>query len=99
MHKMTSHGGENRLGLAEVCQRYVNELWFADHMKAEQGAASALDSASEPFRPKMSCGQSSNFDSCWEWAQRFHRCQPHAIRPTKPNAARAIVEGSGTLCT
>jgi len=35
--------GENRLGLREVCQRYVDDQWVADHMTDEQAAESLLD--------------------------------------------------------
>lgn len=39
---MIGHG-DKRLGLAEVFQHYVDELWLADNMTAEQAAASAHD--------------------------------------------------------
>ena len=35
--------GQNRLGLRELCQRYVDEQWVAAHMTDEQAAESLLD--------------------------------------------------------
>jgi hypothetical protein len=35
--------GKNRLGLRELCQRFVNELWVPAHLADEQAAAFALD--------------------------------------------------------
>ena len=35
--------GQNRFGLRELCQRYVNEQWHAAHMTDEQAAESLLD--------------------------------------------------------
>lgn len=35
--------GQNRLGLREVCQRYVDELWLAVHTTPEHAAEAALD--------------------------------------------------------
>ena len=35
--------GQNRLGLRELCERYVNDQWLAAHMTPEQAAESVLD--------------------------------------------------------
>ena len=35
--------GQNKLGLREVCERYVNEQWLADHMTPEQAEESVLE--------------------------------------------------------
>lgn len=56
---VTSHG-HNRLGLAEACQRDVDELWLADHMTAEQAAASALDQ----FRRTV-LAEIEMLEECW----------------------------------
>lgn len=33
----------NRLGLIELCQRFADEQWVAEHMTPDQAAASVLD--------------------------------------------------------
>lgn len=44
MHHFTvTTEGQNKLGLREVLERYVNEQWLADHMAPEQAAESVLD--------------------------------------------------------
>ena len=35
--------GPNRLGLRELCQRYVDEQWVIDHATPGQAAAIVLD--------------------------------------------------------
>jgi hypothetical protein len=35
--------GQNRLGLRELCQRYVDGQWHAAHMTDEQAAEALLD--------------------------------------------------------
>ena len=40
---VVSTEGHNRLGLRELCERYVNDQWFAAHMTNAQVAESLLD--------------------------------------------------------
>jgi len=35
--------GENRLGLRELCERYVNDQWFAAHASNELAAEALLE--------------------------------------------------------
>ena len=35
--------GKNRLGLRELCEGFVNQLWVPAHLADEQAAAFALD--------------------------------------------------------
>lgn len=35
--------GKNRLGLRELCERFVNDLWVPAHLADEQAAAFAVD--------------------------------------------------------
>ena len=35
--------GPNRLGLRELCQRYIDEQWVIEHATPEQAAAIVLD--------------------------------------------------------
>jgi hypothetical protein len=45
--------GENRLGLRELCQRYVDEQWVAPHMTDEQAAESLLDQFKRAVRAEL----------------------------------------------
>jgi hypothetical protein len=45
--------GQNRLGLRELCQRYVDEQWFAVHMTDEQAAESLLDQFKRTVRAEL----------------------------------------------
>jgi hypothetical protein len=40
---VVSTEGQNRLGLCELSQRYVDEQWLAAHMTDEQAAEPLLD--------------------------------------------------------
>lgn len=40
---VASTEGENRLGLCELCQDYIDEQWLAAHMTNEQAVESLLD--------------------------------------------------------
>jgi hypothetical protein len=40
--KVTTEG-QDKLGLRAVCERYVNEQWYAAHMTDEQAAEALLD--------------------------------------------------------
>jgi len=40
---VVSTEGQNRLGLREICQDYIDEQWLAAHMTNEQAAESLLD--------------------------------------------------------
>ena len=42
-HFTVATEGQNKLGLREVCERYVNEQWLASHMTPDQAAESVLD--------------------------------------------------------
>ena len=45
--------GQNRLGLRELCQRYVDEQWVAAHMTDEQAAESLLDQFKRAVRAEL----------------------------------------------
>ena len=45
--------GQNRLGLRELCERYVNEQWYAAHMTPEQAAESLLDQFKRAVRAEL----------------------------------------------
>ena len=45
--------GENRLGLRELCQRYVDKQWLAAHMTDEQAAESLLDQFKRMVRAEL----------------------------------------------
>ena len=45
--------GANRLGLRELCQRYVDDQWVADHMTDEQAAESLLDQFKRAVRVEL----------------------------------------------
>ena len=42
-HFTVATEGQNKLGLREVCERYVNDQWLAEHMTPSQAAESVLD--------------------------------------------------------
>jgi hypothetical protein len=41
-HFTVSTEGQNRLGLRELCQRFADEQWVADHLTSKQAAESVL---------------------------------------------------------
>jgi hypothetical protein len=43
--------GRNTLGLAELCERFANELWIPDHMLPHEVEASVLDQFSGRWKP------------------------------------------------
>jgi len=43
LHFRASTVGNNRFGLPELCEQYINELWLPDHLLPDQTAGSALD--------------------------------------------------------
>jgi hypothetical protein len=45
--------GQNRLGLRELFQRYIDEQWVAAHMTYEQAAESLLDQFERPVRAEL----------------------------------------------
>jgi len=45
--------GQNRLGLRELCQQYVDEQWVADHMTDEQAAESLFDQFKRAVRAEL----------------------------------------------
>jgi len=45
--------GANRLGLRELCQRYVDDQWHAAHMTDEQAAESLLDQFKRAVRAEL----------------------------------------------
>ena len=45
--------GENRLGLREVCQRYVDDQWVAAHMTDEQAVEALLDLFKRAVRAEL----------------------------------------------
>jgi len=45
--------GENRLGLRQLCQRYVEDQWVAAHMTDEQAAESLLDQFKRAVRTEL----------------------------------------------
>ena len=45
--------GQNRLGLRELCQRYVDDQWVADYMTDEQAAESLLDQFKRAVRVEL----------------------------------------------
>jgi hypothetical protein len=40
---VVSNDGKNRLGLRELCERFVNDLWVPTHLTDEQAVTFALD--------------------------------------------------------
>lgn len=40
---VTTTEGQNRLGLRELCERYVNDQWFAAHASGELAAEALLE--------------------------------------------------------
>ena len=46
---VVSAEGSNRLGLRDLCEWFVNDLWVPSHLTEEQAAAFALDH----FRPTL----------------------------------------------
>jgi hypothetical protein len=48
----------NNLGLAEICQRHVDELWVPVHLDAEQAAAFVLDHFRRAVLGNWSCSES-----------------------------------------
>ena len=45
--------GENRLGLRELCERYVNDQWFAAHASDELAAEALLDQFKRAARQEL----------------------------------------------
>jgi hypothetical protein len=45
--------GENRLGMREICQDYIDEQWLAAHMTDEQAAESLLDQFKRAVRAEL----------------------------------------------
>ena len=45
--------GENRLGIRELCQRYIDGRWLAAHMSDEQAAESLLDQFKRAVRAEL----------------------------------------------
>jgi hypothetical protein len=45
--------GENRLGLRELCQRYVDGQWLVAHMTDEQAAEALLDQFKRTARAEL----------------------------------------------
>lgn len=46
--------GEDRLGLRELCDRHVNDLWVPTHLSTEQAAHFALDHVKRTLARKIS---------------------------------------------
>ena len=45
--------GQNRLGLRELCERYVNDQWFAAHASDELAAEALLDQVKRAVRDAL----------------------------------------------
>ena len=45
--------GTNSLGLRELCQRYCDERWVANHMTPKQAAESVLDEFKRAVRQEL----------------------------------------------
>ena len=45
--------GENRLGLRELCQRFADDEWVADHLTDEEAAESVLDRFKRAVRAEL----------------------------------------------
>jgi hypothetical protein len=45
--------GQNRLGIRELCQRFADEQWVADHLTSEQASESVLIDLSAPLRQEL----------------------------------------------
>jgi len=45
--------GQNRLGLRELCERYVNDQWFAAHASDELVAEALLDQFKRAVQPEL----------------------------------------------
>ena len=45
--------GENRLGLRELCEQYVNDQWFAVHASDELAAEALLDQFKRAVRGEL----------------------------------------------
>ena len=50
---IVSTEGQNRLGLRELCERWCNEQWVAEHMTPEQAAESVLDTFKRAVRQEL----------------------------------------------
>ena len=45
--------GQNRLGLRELCERYVNDQWFAAHASDELAAEALLEQFKRAVRQEL----------------------------------------------
>jgi hypothetical protein len=54
--------GENRLGLRELCERYVNDQWFAAHASDELAAEALLDQFKRAVRSELELLEVTCFD-------------------------------------
>ena len=54
-HFTVTTEGQNKLGLREVCERYVSEQWLADHMTPEQAAEPVLAQFKRAVAAELEC--------------------------------------------
>ena len=50
---VVSTEGENRLGMRELCQRFADDEWVADHLTDEEAAESVLDRFKRAVRAEL----------------------------------------------